>query len=246
MDLDALPVRNGFRMRGEAVTRLETFVDAAFAFAVTLLVVSFGQIPGTYAELTAALRQTPAFLAGFAILMAFWASHHRFSRRFGLEDGTVTVLSLAMVAVVLVYIFPLRILMSSTMAFFTGGWAPSELQVESLMQLRAIYIIYGAGFLAMALLTAALNAHALRRAGELHLNPVERYTAVAERDANAILAASALLSISLAAFLPMSGPVQQSLPGMSYAVLAVLMPMYGRYAQRRAERLLAQHDAAGG
>jgi len=41
MDLSRLPVQLGFRLRGEAVTRLETFVDAAFAFAfaVTLLVV---------------------------------------------------------------------------------------------------------------------------------------------------------------------------------------------------------------
>ena len=40
MDLSRLPVHHGFRLRGEAVTRLETFVDAAFAFAVTLLVMA--------------------------------------------------------------------------------------------------------------------------------------------------------------------------------------------------------------
>lgn len=33
MDLTQLPVEDGFRMRGQQVTRLETFVDAAFAFA---------------------------------------------------------------------------------------------------------------------------------------------------------------------------------------------------------------------
>lgn len=44
MDLSNLPVRDHFRLRGEAMTRLETFVDAAFAFAVTLLVVSFDAV----------------------------------------------------------------------------------------------------------------------------------------------------------------------------------------------------------
>lgn len=38
--LDDLPVKNGFRLRGMDMTRTETFTDAAFAFALTLLVVS--------------------------------------------------------------------------------------------------------------------------------------------------------------------------------------------------------------
>jgi len=39
-DLDALPRLNGFRLRGIAMTRLETFIDAAFAFAITMLVIA--------------------------------------------------------------------------------------------------------------------------------------------------------------------------------------------------------------
>lgn len=39
-DLDALPRLNGFRLRGLAMTRLEAFVDAAFAFAVRMLVIA--------------------------------------------------------------------------------------------------------------------------------------------------------------------------------------------------------------
>ena len=72
MDLSKLPVQQGVRLRGEAITRLETFVDAAFAFAVTLLVVSFAAMPDTAAELYDALRRLPAFLAGVTILAMFW------------------------------------------------------------------------------------------------------------------------------------------------------------------------------
>jgi hypothetical protein len=187
-----------------------------------------------------ALRRVPAFLAGFAILAAFWASHNRFSRRFGLEDGTVTFLSLLLVAVILVYIFPLRILMASTMAFFTGGWAPNELKVQSIDQLRAIYVIYGAGFLVLSSIIAALNMHALRRAEELRLDAVERWTAISERNANAILGFTALLSITLASTLPMASNLQMSLPGFSYALLGVLMPIFGHYANREHRRLMAR------
>ena len=42
--LAAMPVRDGFRQRGEDMTRLETFTDAAFAFAVTLLVVGVDRV----------------------------------------------------------------------------------------------------------------------------------------------------------------------------------------------------------
>ncbi len=37
-DLDSLPRLKGFRLRGMEMTRLETFIDAAFAFAVTILI----------------------------------------------------------------------------------------------------------------------------------------------------------------------------------------------------------------
>ena len=44
-NLDALPRLHGFRLRGIAMTRLETFIDAAFAFAITMLVIAAQQIP---------------------------------------------------------------------------------------------------------------------------------------------------------------------------------------------------------
>ena len=81
---DTLILDNGgFRPRGQQVTRLETFVDAAFAFAVTSLVLSFDAMPDSFTELYDALRRLPACLAGFAILALFWTAHHRFSRRCG-------------------------------------------------------------------------------------------------------------------------------------------------------------------
>ena len=42
---------NGRLLRGEQMTRIETFVDAAFAFAFTMLVISIDQIPRSPAEL---------------------------------------------------------------------------------------------------------------------------------------------------------------------------------------------------
>ena len=67
---------NHFYNRGRDTTRLEAFVDAAFAFALTLLVISFDAVPTNYNELITALKSVPAFvsmaLAGFCLPFSLW------------------------------------------------------------------------------------------------------------------------------------------------------------------------------
>src|SRR5207342_1232287 len=71
-DLDALPRLGGFRLRGIAMTRLETFIDAAFAFAITMLVIATQQIPDDIETLLAAFKNVPAFVASIIVLGIFW------------------------------------------------------------------------------------------------------------------------------------------------------------------------------
>ena len=54
------PLINGFHRRGQERTRLETFIDAAFAFALTMLVISIDRIPQNLPQLVAALKDAPA------------------------------------------------------------------------------------------------------------------------------------------------------------------------------------------
>ena len=239
MDLSKLPVDGGVRQRGDQVTRLETFVDAAFAFAVTLLVVSFDAMPSSFAELHEALRRLPAFLAGFAILAMFWHAHHRFSRRFGLEDATVIFATMALVAATLFYVYPLRMVMSAAMGFFTGGWAPSEFQVRSFTEFRLIFVIYGVGFAVLAALILWLNLHALRRAEHLQLDAAERMAARSEVAMQGVLIASAVLSILTALLIPPNKVWMQALPGMVYGLLAIVMPLMASRDARRIRTLAA-------
>lgn len=243
MELSKLRVQQGFRLRGEAITRLETFVDAAFAFAVTLLVVSFDEMPDTAAELYDALRRLPAFLAGFAILAMFWHAHHRFSRRFGLEDGTVVTLSLAFVAATLFYVYPLRMVMSAAMHFFTGGWAPSEFTVTGVGEFQMIFVVYGVGFAVLAGIMAWLNLHALRHAEGLALDPPERAVARAEIVSHLLLAATAALSIGIALALPADATWEHALPGLAYGLLGIVMPMYGIAVGRKVDALAVARAA---
>ena len=51
--------------------RLDAFVDAAFAFAVSLLIIAGGEPLRSFDDLLHALMRIPAFLAGFALIVLF-------------------------------------------------------------------------------------------------------------------------------------------------------------------------------
>ena len=95
-NLEALPQLDGFRLRGLEMTRLETFIDAAFAFAVTMMVIASDRVPDDINALLAAFKHVPAFVASVAVLGIFWRGHWIWSRRYGLEDGVSIFISWAL------------------------------------------------------------------------------------------------------------------------------------------------------
>lgn len=239
-ELAKLPREDGFRLRGQQVTRLETFVDAAFAFALTLLVIFFETLPSSFDELREALRRVPTFALCFVLLAMFWSAHNRWSRRFGMEDSASTVWSLGLVLVMLVYVYPLRMVISSGMWLVTGGYVPSELTISgptALADLQWAFIIYGVGFGLMSLMILLLNRHALRSADELGLDALERHEAVTEVGIQGVLVACAALSI-IASFVMMQVPAPHvgyalsGLPMFTYPLLGVIVPIYATHRQR--------------
>ena len=146
-ELNSLTVESQFRLRGLEVTRLDTFIDAAFAFVLTLLVISFDEIPSNYAEMMAAAKRIPAFAASFTILMMFWLSHRRWSRRYGLENSKTIWPSLALIFVVLVYVYPLRMIFEGWFSGLSGGYLPTSFSITTYDQVRMLFVFYSAGFL---------------------------------------------------------------------------------------------------
>src|SRR5438046_10612369 len=71
-DLDALPRLRGFGLRGMEMTRLETFIDAAFAFAISMLVIAAQQIPDNIQALMAVFKNVPTFVGIIAVLGIYW------------------------------------------------------------------------------------------------------------------------------------------------------------------------------
>ena len=222
---------DGFLERGASVTRLEAFVDAAFAFAVTMLVISLDAIPDSISAMLQALKGVPAFAASFAQIMMFWSAHATWSRRFGLDDRGSAFLSLVLVFLVLVYVYPLKILFGSFFAWISGGWLPQVAQIRTLADLRGMFTMYGLAFGSLSLLMAALNLHALRATISPPLSPLEREHTRREIVRwlySALLAAG---SIGIAFLVPATGPNWLfGMPGMFYALLGFTRPVSERFA----------------
>src|SRR5580658_3875254 len=101
------PIVGGFRHRGHHhVSRIESFSDAVFAFALTLLVVSLS-VPRTFDELLGAMAGFPGFAVSFALLAQIWYYQYLFFRRYGLTDRMTILLNIILLFVVVFYTNPL-------------------------------------------------------------------------------------------------------------------------------------------
>jgi uncharacterized membrane protein len=163
----------GFRMRGAEVTRLESFSDAVFGFALTLLVVSL-DVPKTFGDLIVTMRGFPSFAVCFLFLALIWNGHYKFCRRYGLDDGTARFLTCVMLFLVLFYVYPLKFLfnISITSALFGRGAQPVSITAP---ELSGLLVIYGLGFAAVYLSVFFLYLHAYRVRDELELSELEKY-----------------------------------------------------------------------
>ena len=228
--LSGLDKSGHFYHRGKDTTRIEAFVDAAFAFALTLLVISFDAVPQSVDELVIAMRAVPAFLFAFCILAMFWLAHRNWSMRFGLDTTFATLVSLALIFVLLVYVYPLRAMATASMSALTSGWLPSEFRIDDASKARELFAIYGIGFFISNLCLVSLNWHALRRADTLALTPEERLLTTQEVLAWSIVGVSGLVSLILAITLP---DRHVGLSGWVYMGLAVVMPTFGIVSTRQ-------------
>ncbi|HEX7707826.1 MAG TPA: TMEM175 family protein [Thermoanaerobaculia bacterium] len=230
---------SGFRLRGLGTTRIETFTDAAFAFALTLLAITLDP-PRRMADLDAALLNVPAFLLSATMLMMFWWGHHEWSRRYGLDDGASLISSCLLVFTVLIYVYPLRFmfsLMVSWIGHLAGLPAGDLAGMSGPEDVNKVFVIYGVGFSLMAASLAQLNLHAWRRREVLQLDEIERHETKGTIGAWLILAAIGVISTAVALVIPPHLALA-GVPGWVYATLGVIMPIYGAMLNRRRRRLI--------
>jgi uncharacterized membrane protein len=223
-----------FRWRGNEVSRVEGFTDAVFAFAVTLLVVAL-EVPHTFEGLLDVVRGFPAFIICFVLLMTFWSAHYRFHRRYGMEDWYTRVVTLAILVLVLFFVYPLKFLFTMVTVNLFRLALHDAPHLDSLAQVDALYVIYGLGFAGVWSLYGLLYLHAYRAREQLGLDASEVMLTRSSLVENAVYVGVCLLSVALALLTD-----EPSLPGFIYFLLGPLMAFVGRYHGNKARSLSKQ------
>ncbi len=226
--------RYGFRLRGGENTRIEAFTDAAFAFAVTLLMIGGGHVPTNVSELLAALRDLPGFATSFALLCLFWHAHYIWYRRYGIEDGRSVFLSLLLVFLVLVYVYPLRMMFSAAYMSISTGTAPSGFMPHAWSDMQVMFIIFGIAYASMSGVILLFHLHARKLRDELELDAREREVTRAGILRWTINVAVAVASALIAWATPASAStIFFLLPALIYWTFAFTGPLLRRRLRRR-------------
>ena len=215
-------------VRRHEISRLEAFSDAAFAFALTLLVVSL-DVPRSYGELIGLMKGFFSFACCFALLVWIWHEHNLFFRRYGLQDSLTVFLNGALLFVVLFYVYPLKFMFDSMFAQMLPGAYPN-LQRMTLGQLSTAATIYALGFVVMFGMFALLYGHAYRKRDELQLTALDVFDVKWFAGSHLVSAGVGLVAATVALAAP-----PQFAP-LSPVCFGLMGPAHWYYANRMEKR----------
>ena len=214
--------------------RLDMFVDGAFAFTLTLLVIGRDAIPNTAAELVKMLGGIPAFAACFAMIAFFWHGHVNWRKHCLRADKRGLLLSLLLVFFALIFVYPLHMMFSGLFNAFSLGWLPSEFVLDQPAKMRVLYVCYGLVFTCMAGTLALLFGHAARWEQREDMSPL---LAQREQLTWVVPMVLGLLSALLALSMPLTiAPWWWSLPGWLYALMFLIGPVTKRFERKHGMR----------
>jgi uncharacterized membrane protein len=229
-DLDSLPRLHGFRLRGMQMTRLETFIDAAFAFAISMLVIAAQQIPDNIQALLAAFKNVPTFVCSIAVLGIFWRGHWLWSRRYGLEDGASILISWVMIVTILIFIYPLKAIFGAMWYLLSNGQVGRPFSLHTTeSQSRTIFAIYALGLIAISAEILLLNLRAWQLREPLRLNARERLVTRGELTGWSVPVSVGIVSLIFALTLP-EEEIQWS--GWVYFSMIILVPLHDFFHRR--------------
>jgi hypothetical protein len=180
-----------FRIRGKEISRVEGLSDAVFGFAITLLAISL-EVPKTSAEVLHALRGVGAFAVTFLLLFNMWRIQYTFFRRYGLEDGKIVKLTGALLFVLLVFVYPLKFIMSvmNEKLLALAGFPDPAFDRAAVLPAHDLAFMLGAFGLGLAAVFGVFNAmhrHAYSLRDHLQLDAVERFDTLEQVRASAVV-----------------------------------------------------------
>jgi uncharacterized membrane protein len=224
--------KNDVEWRSHEPSRLETFSDAVFAFAVTLIIVSL-EVPKTFTELYETLKGTISFAVCFALLFNIWNSQNIYFRRYGLNDSLTVFLNGTLLFTVVIYVYPLKFL--AGLVFFDNSYTlnghPHEMIKAA--QTPLLMLIYGLGFTVINVLFCLMYANAIKHKDDLKLTELEVFITKTEIGINLLLTVVGVIAILLAWFLPVEYSGQS---GVFYMIIPVAYFVWFSYRGKKSRK----------
>jgi uncharacterized membrane protein len=230
--------KQAIEWRSHEPNRLETFSDAVFAFALTLIVLSI-EVPKSFDELFEMLKGTLSFAACFTVLFQIWNYQNVYFRRFGLNDRVTLVLNGILLFVILVYVYPMKflalVLFGSGKYVHDGHTLP---MISSYHQTLSLMLLYGAGYTIIYLLFYLMYLNARSKAVHLELTPKEIFETNTVAGINLLSVMTGILAMAVALILPerLCG-----LSGFVYFLIAICYSVWYSYRGKKGRMLFDEH-----
>jgi len=215
--------------RSHEPSRLETFSDAVFAFALTLIIVSV-EVPKTFTDLLDMMKGVVSFGICFAFLFSIWNMQNKFFRRYGLTDSYTVFLNGVLLFISLVYVYPLKFLTSLINS--DDYYIDHGLKIEKITkyQVAPLMVIYAVGFCLIYILFFLMYRNAKSHAVQIHLTPVELFETNSLMYANLLAVSVSIISAVVALLLP------AGTAGISGFVFFLLWPAYSIWFSYRGKK----------
>jgi len=222
------------RWRSHEPTRLETFSDAVFAFAVTLIIVSL-EVPKSFDELFETMKGFVSFGVCFALLFLIWNNQNIFFRRYGIVDAYTTFLNAVLLFVVLTYTYPLKFLFtlvfSGDNTYLSNGVKLSMIRTD---QVPTLLYVYNLGYVLIYFLFYLMYRHAQSHEKKLELTPFELFETKSQMYVNLLNVLIGLLAMLMTTLLPSN---IKGASGYVYFLLAFVYPIFFSIRGRRSRKL---------
>lgn len=222
-----------FKWRSHEPSRLETFSDAVFAFAVTLIVVSI-EVPKTFDELFEVFKGFFSFACCFGILFIIWNNQNIYFRRYGLNNAYITFLNALLLFVVLMYVYPLKFLFT---ALFSDGkyndHGHTSLMITEQQQPALMYV-YHSGYATIYTLFLLMYLHARKNAKQIDLSEAELF------ETNSFIIANlfnAVLGVAGVLFVLLAPAKYKGSSGFIYMLIPFLYSILFAYRGRQSRKL---------
>ena len=228
--------KNRIKWRSNEPSRLETFSDAVFAFAVTLIIVSL-EVPKSFDELFETMKGFVSFGVCFTLLFLIWNNQNIFFRRYGLADAYVTFLNGVLLFLVLIYTYPLKFLFtlvfSGDNTYLSHGEKLSMIRTD---QIPSLMYVYNTGYVLIYLLFYLMYRHAQNNAERLELTAIELFETRSQMYINLLNGSIGVLAIILTFLLPDNA---KGGSGYVYFLLMFAYPLFFNLRGRKSRKLFA-------